>query len=224
MGKWKNPESVLGKEKSTDRLSSHCLFSQNGDAPNYDNGQNANVPSGFTTKDWHAYTIDWSPSRLNFEIDGTVVRTLERSSTKNSAGAYDYPSTPSRIQLGIWDSDGSPPVSMLKLDFFQLMDVASLSRLRRRNADFILVSIFTQTSRFFRHPLQGMVYWTGGSPNWSQADSHGEFTAEFKSLDIQCNDPSHIDSGDTAYQWSKTMSKTYGQPKVLGTKKSSVVN
>lgn len=87
-------------------------FHWSGDtAPLYDYGENAPVSKDFTTADWHAYTIDWSPTEMVFEIDGKPVRTVKRSSTKNKQGAYDYPATPSRIQVSIWDSDGMPKVS-----------------------------------------------------------------------------------------------------------------
>lgn len=65
----------------------------------------------FSARDWHTYTIDWSPNRLRWLIDGTVVRTLYRKNTLNSKdGLYHYPSSPMRLQLSIWGAgDGSFP-------------------------------------------------------------------------------------------------------------------
>jgi len=49
---------------------------------------------------YHDYTIDWQPDRLNWEIDGKVVRTLRREDTiDQNSGIYKYPSTPSRVQF-----------------------------------------------------------------------------------------------------------------------------
>ncbi|TKY90558.1 hypothetical protein EX895_000556 [Sporisorium graminicola] len=68
-------------------------------------------PSRFSVKDWHTYTIDWSPNRLRWIIDGTVVRTLYRKNTLHSKdGLYHYPSSPMRLQLSIWGAgDGTFP-------------------------------------------------------------------------------------------------------------------
>jgi len=46
---------------------------------------------------WHDYTIDWTQDSITWLIDGTPVRTQNRSNGQ-------FPSTPSRLQLGIWDA------------------------------------------------------------------------------------------------------------------------
>ncbi|KAH7104561.1 concanavalin A-like lectin/glucanase domain-containing protein, partial [Auriculariales sp. MPI-PUGE-AT-0066] len=51
---------------------------------------------------YHDFTYDWSPDRLNYEIDGKVVHTLERSKLVDKDGITKYPSTPMRIQFSIW--------------------------------------------------------------------------------------------------------------------------
>ncbi|OCH84696.1 glycoside hydrolase [Obba rivulosa] len=54
-------------------------------------------------EDPHAYTIDWSPQRIAWSVDGREVRALTPDQTlKNSA--RHYPVRPMRIQLGIWDA------------------------------------------------------------------------------------------------------------------------
>jgi len=70
---------------------------------------NYSANQGTTVKDlsdtyanFHNYTIDWQEDELNWLIDGNVVRTLKRSETLSSTGRYEYPSTPSRIQLSLW--------------------------------------------------------------------------------------------------------------------------
>lgn len=73
---------------------------------NYDRGGwfNLNDPQGT----FHTYTMDWSPERLNWEVDGKVIRTFKYSeSTTKSGSAYQYPQTPSKFQLGIW-AGGDP--------------------------------------------------------------------------------------------------------------------
>lgn len=62
----------------------------------------------FSAKDWHTYTLNWSPNRLQWIIDGTVVRNLYRKHTLEKDGIYHYPSSPMRLQLSIWGAgDGS---------------------------------------------------------------------------------------------------------------------
>lgn len=46
--------------------------------------------------DFHNYTIDWTEERIQYIINGDVVRTV----TAHEAG--EYPQTPSRIQFGAW--------------------------------------------------------------------------------------------------------------------------
>ncbi|KAG8691513.1 hypothetical protein FRC11_002409 [Ceratobasidium sp. 423] len=54
-----------------------------------------------TYVNYHNYTIDWQEDQLNWLIDGKVVRTLKKADTLNN-GRYEYPSTPSRVQLSLW--------------------------------------------------------------------------------------------------------------------------
>ncbi|KAJ3513519.1 hypothetical protein NLJ89_g2906 [Agrocybe chaxingu] len=55
-----------------------------------------------TFSNYHDYTIDWQPETLTFSIDGSVVRTVRKSETFDSAGIAHYPVTPSRVQFSIW--------------------------------------------------------------------------------------------------------------------------
>lgn len=51
----------------------------------------------------HTYEIDWQPDQLTWGIDGKVMRTLKKSDTWNdTSNTYNYPQTPSRIQLSLW--------------------------------------------------------------------------------------------------------------------------
>jgi hypothetical protein len=67
-----------------------------------DNGEKQEGLSD-TRQNWHTYEIDWKPDSINWSIDGKVVRTLERDSTYNdTTKQYNYPQTPSRVQLSLW--------------------------------------------------------------------------------------------------------------------------
>ncbi|KAI9290654.1 hypothetical protein K502DRAFT_338766 [Neoconidiobolus thromboides FSU 785] len=52
--------------------------------------------------EYHDYTIDWKEDELNWLVDNKIVRTLKKSDTLKD-GQYNYPSSPSRIEIGIWD-------------------------------------------------------------------------------------------------------------------------
>ncbi|KAL4921062.1 concanavalin A-like lectin/glucanase domain-containing protein [Aspergillus aurantiobrunneus] len=70
---------------------------------NYTNGDSSPVSSGNTYEEWHHYEIDWTPEKLEWLIDGEVVRTLTKESTFNeTSNRYEYPQTPSRMQLSLW--------------------------------------------------------------------------------------------------------------------------
>ena len=70
---------------------------------NYDRGTQPVVND--PTKAFHTYSLDWSASRLVWSVDGTAVRTLPYSPA--TSGAYQYPQTPMRLHLGLWDA-GDP--------------------------------------------------------------------------------------------------------------------
>jgi len=68
---------------------------------NYANGGNVSLSDTFGT--WHTYEIDWTPESITWKIDGQVGRVKKRSDTYNEKTKnYDYPQTPSRVQLSIW--------------------------------------------------------------------------------------------------------------------------
>ncbi|KAH8200584.1 hypothetical protein TruAng_005236 [Truncatella angustata] len=54
---------------------------------------------------FHTYSFDWTPTKLDWLIDGQVVRTFLASQADNND--HQYPQTPSKFQLGIW-SGGDP--------------------------------------------------------------------------------------------------------------------
>jgi hypothetical protein len=48
---------------------------------------------------FHTYSIDWTKDRLQWLIDGVVVRTLEYSA---AAGGKEYPQSPMQVRIGNW--------------------------------------------------------------------------------------------------------------------------
>ncbi|KAI9303695.1 concanavalin A-like lectin/glucanase domain-containing protein [Cunninghamella echinulata] len=73
------------------------------------NGAVNKIPSGAKpSTGYHNYKITWTPSKITWLIDNKVVRTKERSATKNKKNQYEYPTQPLRIQLGLWDGSTAP--------------------------------------------------------------------------------------------------------------------
>ncbi|KAF2210830.1 glycoside hydrolase family 16 protein [Cercospora zeae-maydis SCOH1-5] len=56
---------------------------------------------------WHTYGIDWTSERIEFSIDGTVVRTVPYASALTIDGR-NYPQTPMQLKLGSWAGGASP--------------------------------------------------------------------------------------------------------------------
>lgn len=48
---------------------------------------------------YHNYTTDWSQEKIDFYIDGNIVRTLKY---EDANGGKNFPQTPADIRLGIW--------------------------------------------------------------------------------------------------------------------------
>lgn len=55
---------------------------------------------------WHTYGIDWTSERIEFSIDGTVIRTVPYSSAQTVNG-QNYPQTPMQLKLGSWAGGAS---------------------------------------------------------------------------------------------------------------------
>ncbi|KAK4196794.1 family 16 putative glycoside hydrolase [Triangularia verruculosa] len=68
-----------------------------GNTTTWDRG--GKTPMGDTQGLTHNYTIDWTPSRVTWYIDGAVVRTLAYEA---ALGGQNFPQTPMRLKLGIW--------------------------------------------------------------------------------------------------------------------------
>jgi len=69
--------------------------------PDYTHGGKTEM--GNTFSQWHDYEIDWTPESITWKIDGQVGRVVNKKDTWNSTRKeYDFPQTPSRVQLSIW--------------------------------------------------------------------------------------------------------------------------
>jgi beta-glucanase (GH16 family) len=76
-----------------------------GNTTTYDRGGFAAVTSPQTT--FHTYSLDWTNERLEWSIDGKVVRTLNYG---DAVGGKNYPQTPSTVRIGTWAAgDSSSP-------------------------------------------------------------------------------------------------------------------
>lgn len=72
----------------------------------YNNAKNSTASNTFNN--YHTYTIDWQEDKIDWYVDDQKVRTLEKKDTKNeTTGDYDYPQTPSRIQMSLWPGGAS---------------------------------------------------------------------------------------------------------------------
>jgi beta-glucanase (GH16 family) len=72
-----------------------------GDTSTYDRGGFSPISNPQSAI--HKYTIDWSPTKLQWLIDDVVVRTLTYDAAK---GGSTYPQTPMQIKLGTWVAGG----------------------------------------------------------------------------------------------------------------------
>jgi beta-glucanase (GH16 family) len=72
----------------------------------YDRGQTHAVSNPLT--EYHTYTLKWTREKLEWIINGQVIRTLNSAGLSGCAG---YPQTPMRIKLGSWvaGKEGNAP-------------------------------------------------------------------------------------------------------------------
>lgn len=67
------------------------------------NGDKLAIGDKDTYSNWHHYEINWTPRSIQWSVDGVIMRTLLKESTWNAtANRYEYPQTPSRMQLSLW--------------------------------------------------------------------------------------------------------------------------
>jgi beta-glucanase (GH16 family) len=63
-------------------------------------------------QNWHNYTTQWTAEKLEWFIDGQLVRTLMYA---DANGGYDFPQTPMNIRMGVWaGGDPSEPKGVIE--------------------------------------------------------------------------------------------------------------
>ncbi|CAO3666496.1 unnamed protein product [Umbelopsis vinacea] len=67
------------------------------------NGGYHNVAGIAVDKGFHEYAFTWTPDRIQWFIDGQLIRTKEKIETCDANAFCKFPVRPSLIQLGIWD-------------------------------------------------------------------------------------------------------------------------
>lgn len=72
------------------------IFSK-GNQTDYGNSKSYTVND--VQSEWHNYTLDWSAEKLDWIVDGQIIRTLKYEDAK---GGHGYPQTPCNLRLGIW--------------------------------------------------------------------------------------------------------------------------
>lgn len=73
-----------------------------GNTTSYDRDTTVNVSSPEET--FHTYAVDWTSSKIEWLLDGKVVRTLDYAAAVDGT---NFPQTPMRIKIGIW-AGGDP--------------------------------------------------------------------------------------------------------------------
>lgn len=72
----------------------------------YNNAKNSSTSDTF--ENYHTYEIDWTEDKIEWLIDGDKVRDLEKKDTWNkTTHRFDFPQTPSRIQMSLWPGGDS---------------------------------------------------------------------------------------------------------------------
>ena len=92
-----------------------------GNTTSYDRSAWHEVSGPDTQEAFHNYTLDWSAEKLDFIIDGNVIRTLKY---EDANGGKNYPQTPSDVRLGIWpggdsESEGTRDWAGGEIDYSQ---------------------------------------------------------------------------------------------------------
>lgn len=87
-----------------DTVQAQSNFFGKGDTTSYARG--AYHPVSAPQSNFHTYSIDWNTDRIQWLIDGAVVRELPYS-TALTEGGNKYPQTPARVKIGNWVAGGA---------------------------------------------------------------------------------------------------------------------
>ncbi|KAJ3367807.1 hypothetical protein GGF31_007054 [Allomyces arbusculus] len=76
----------------------------------YTRGKQYLLPAGqSTTNEYHVYTIDWSPERIKWQVDGNTIRTMTPADVKN-----EFPTAIARVYFSVWDGGCNQPPGTTK--------------------------------------------------------------------------------------------------------------
>lgn len=100
--------SVILQSEDLDEIDWEFLGSNNthvmtnyfgkGNTTSYDRGKN--YPVNFAPQDdYHNYTVDWTKDRIQWWVDGKLLRELPFA---DALGGKNYPQTPMNIRIGVW--------------------------------------------------------------------------------------------------------------------------
>lgn len=67
-----------------------------------DNNNGGTTSISPSVAEWHTIGINWTPSQIQWKLDGSVVRTVKASSLGDK-----FPSTPARFQMSVWSGGNS---------------------------------------------------------------------------------------------------------------------
>lgn len=85
-----------------DNAQAQSNYFSKGDTSTYDRGAYHAVSSPLTS--FHTYSILWTPSAVQWIVDGNTVRTLNAADAK---GGSAFPQTPMQVKLGTWVGGGA---------------------------------------------------------------------------------------------------------------------
>ncbi|HEY2192759.1 MAG TPA: glycoside hydrolase family 16 protein [Actinomycetospora sp.] len=64
---------------------------QHAHGPGLDFGGPTALPPGQSVSDWHVYAINWTPDRIDWQVDGRTTETLTRAEAGNTGWVFDHP-------------------------------------------------------------------------------------------------------------------------------------
>jgi beta-glucanase (GH16 family) len=64
---------------------------QHAHGPGLDVGGPTDLPAGQSVADWHTYAINWTPDRIDWQIDGRTTRSLTKAEANESRWVFDHP-------------------------------------------------------------------------------------------------------------------------------------
>lgn len=64
---------------------------QHAHGPGLDFGGPTVLPAGQSVADWHTYAVNWSPDRIDWQIDGRTTESLTRGEAGEAGWVFDHP-------------------------------------------------------------------------------------------------------------------------------------